>query len=137
MYAYAGYRKTRRSTTDHVFKVVGGAISWLSRLQDIVTLSTTEVEYVALTEAAKEMIQLKRLLCKAGVKQENYVVHCDSQSAIVLSKNAIYNFKTKHIEVRYHFIQLALECGDLQVDKINIDKNLTDMLTNVISIEKN
>ena len=104
------------------------------RLQDIVTFSTTEAAFVALTEAAKEMTWFKRLL---GVKIENYIVNCDSQSAIDLSKNAIYHFKTKHIELWYHFIRLALERGDLQVEKTHTNKNLANMLTKLVSAEKN
>ena len=100
-------------------------------------MSTTKAEYIALTEAAKEVIWLKRLIGEFGVKQENYVMHCDSQSAIDLSKNAVYGFKTKHIEVQYHFIRLALERSDLQVDKIHTDKNLVGMLISVFSAEKN
>ncbi|XP_020521183.1 uncharacterized protein LOC18422418 isoform X4 [Amborella trichopoda] len=95
---YAGSRDTRRSTTGYIFNVGGGAVSWMSRLQDIVVLPSTEAEYVALIEAAKEVIWLRRLLGQFGIKQDKYVVHCDNQSAIHLVKNAAYHSKTKHTE---------------------------------------
>lgn len=65
---HAGCQETQRSTTGYVFKVSGGTISWMSTPRDIVTLSTTEVEYVTFKEALKEMIWLKRLLGELGVK---------------------------------------------------------------------
>lgn len=132
-----GFIEKHKSTYGYIFKVGGGAVSWMSRLQNIITLLTTEAEYVALEKPAKEMVQLRRLLDEFGVRQENYVMHCDSQRATDLSKNAVYHFKMKYIEVLYHFIQLALEHDDFQLNKTHIDKNLTKKLTKFVSIDIN
>ena len=75
---YAGCRETRKSTTGYIFIFDGGAVSWMSKLQDIVTLSTTEAEYIALIEGAKEMIWLKHVLNQFEVVQGKYVLYCDS-----------------------------------------------------------
>ena len=72
------------------------------KLQKCVKLSTTEAEYIAATEAGKEMILLKRFLQDLGLNQMEYIVYCDSQSAIDLSKNSMYHVRTKYIDVRYH-----------------------------------
>ena len=69
---HAGCSDTRKSTTGYVFTIGGGAVSWMSRLQDIVALSSTESEYVALTEAVKEMFWLKGLLEQLGLEQMEY-----------------------------------------------------------------
>ena len=74
-------------------------MSWVSRLQKLVTLSTTEAEYVAVTKASKKMIWLKGLLRKLGLKQENSVLFSDSQSAIHLAKNPTFHARTKHIDL--------------------------------------
>ena len=64
-----------------------------------------KAEAIAATEAAKEMLWMKRFLLELGVRQDEYVVFCDSQSAMDLSKNATYHSRTKHIDVRYHWLR--------------------------------
>ena len=76
----------RKSTTGYNFTLGGTAISWKSKLQGRVSLSTTEVEYIAISEAAKEMIWLKNLLKELGKGQDEYSLFSDSQSAICLAK---------------------------------------------------
>ena len=99
---YAGDLDNRRSTSGYVFTYTGGAVSWRSRLQDCITLSTIEAEYVAATKARKEAIWLARLVGDLGMNVEMPVLHCDSQSAIQLAKNLVFHAKTKHVDVKYH-----------------------------------
>ena len=82
------------------------------------------------------MLWLKRFLQELGLKQNGYVVNCDSQSAIDLSKNSMYHSRSKHIEVRYNWLRLVIEQQSFELEKIHIDKNLADMLTKVVSREK-
>uniref|UniRef100_A0A2N9IAG3 CCHC-type domain-containing protein n=1 Tax=Fagus sylvatica TaxID=28930 RepID=A0A2N9IAG3_FAGSY len=98
----AGDLDGRKSTSGFLFTFARGAVSWQSKLQKCVALSTTEAEYIAATEAGKEMLWMKRFLQDLGLKQDEYVVHCDSQGALDLSKNFTYHSQTKHIDVRYH-----------------------------------
>jgi hypothetical protein len=93
----AGDKDSRRSTTGYVFTIGGTTVSWISKMQKVVALSTTEVEYVAATEASKEMIWLQRFMEELGKKQENNKLYCDSQSAIHLAKNSAFHSKNKHI----------------------------------------
>ena len=132
----AGDLDDRRSTSGFLFTFAGGAISWQSKLQKCVALSTTEAEYIAATEAGKEMVWLKRFLLELGLKQLNYVIFCDSQSAMDLSKNSMYHSRTKHIDVRYHWLRLAIEEQMLQLKKIHTDDNVADMLTKVVPPDK-
>ena len=99
-------------------------------------MSTTEAEYIAAAEAGKEMLWMMRFLQELGLKQDEYVVFCDSQSAIDLSKNSMYHSRTKHIDVRYHWIREVMEKQFLQLRKIHTDKNLSDMMTKVVTKEK-
>jgi len=93
---YAGHLDKRPSTTGYVFTL---AKSWRSTLQSAVALSTTETEYMAVTEAFKEAIWLHGLIEDLGIVQEHVDVHCDSQSAICLVKNQVHHSRTKHIDV--------------------------------------
>jgi hypothetical protein len=102
---FAGDLDKRRSTSWYVFTLAGGAISWMSKLQNIVSLSTTEEEYVAASHACKEAVWLKVLFGEFGRMQDKVKLHCDSQSAIHLAKNPTYHSKTKHIPIKYHFVR--------------------------------
>ena len=99
----------RKSTTGYVFTLGSAAVSWVSRLQKVISLSSTEADYVAITEASKELIWLKRLLEELGKGQESSRLHSDSMSAIHLAKNVAFHARTKHIQLRYHFIRKLLE----------------------------
>ena len=97
---FAGDINSRKSTTGFVFTLGGIAISCASNLQKIVTLSTTEAEYVAATEARNEMIWLHGFLNELGKKQEMSILHSNSQSAIFLAKNSAFHSKSKHIQTK-------------------------------------
>ena len=133
---WAGDLDGRKSTSGYSFTFAGGVVSWQSRLQKCVVLSTTEVEYIAANEVGKEMLWLKRFLQELGLKQDGYVVNCDSQSAIDMSKNYMYHSRSKHIEMRYHWLRLVVEQQSFELGKIHIDENPADMLTKVMSREK-
>ena len=106
---WAGDLDGRKSTSRYLFTFAGRAVSWQSRLQKCVALSTTEAKYIAANEAGKEMFWLKQFLQELDLKEDGYVVNCDSQSAIDLSKNSMYHSCSKHIEVRYHWLRLVVE----------------------------
>ncbi|RDX72696.1 hypothetical protein CR513_47771, partial [Mucuna pruriens] len=102
---FAGDVDKRKSTTGYVFTIAGGAVSWLSKLQDVIALSTTEAEYMVVTQEYKEAILIKRLMEELGHKQQQIVVYCDSQSALHIARNPAFHSRTKHIAIRYHFVR--------------------------------
>ncbi|GJX81498.1 retrovirus-related pol polyprotein from transposon TNT 1-94 [Tanacetum coccineum] len=116
---YAGDLDKRRSTTGYVFTLSKAPISWKSTLQSTTTLSTTKAKYMAMTEAVKETIWLQGLLGELGISQKFVTMHSDSQSVIHLAKNQVYHARTKHIDVRYHFIREILEEGEVRIQKIH------------------
>ncbi|KAF5781986.1 putative RNA-directed DNA polymerase [Helianthus annuus] len=132
----AGNKDNMKSTSGYLMTFAGGAVSWQSRLQKYVALSTTEAEYVAATEACKELLWLKRLMQELGFMQQRYVVLCDNQSAIHLAKNSMFHKRTKHIDVKYHWIRDALEDKLFELDKVHTDDNGSDMLTKSLAREK-
>lgn len=90
---YARELDKRRSTTGHVFLLAGAPVSWKSTLQSSIALSTTEAEYMAAAEAAKEALWLRRLVSEFGLVQITKI-HCDSQSVIHLAKNQVFHSRT-------------------------------------------
>ena len=105
---YAGDVETRRSTSGYIFYMGGGPISWNSRRQNAVTLSSTEAEYYALTEASKEAIWLQSFLDElgyAGSDLHPILLHGDNTGALDLAENPAHHARMKHIQVRAHFIR--------------------------------
>nr|KYP72642.1 Retrovirus-related Pol polyprotein from transposon TNT 1-94 [Cajanus cajan] len=126
---FAGCLDTRKSLTGYVFTMFGSAVTWKANLQSVVSLSTTEAEYIALTEGAKEGSWLKGLIGDLGINQSRVTINCDSQSAIHLANHHTYHERTKHIDIRYHFIRDMIETRKIQVLKIATEDNPADMLT--------
>ncbi|KAJ0097232.1 hypothetical protein Patl1_29252 [Pistacia atlantica] len=91
-----------KSTYSYLITFAGGAVSWQSRLQKCVALSTTETKFIIITEACKELLWMKKLMRELGFKQQQHVLFCDNQSAIHLDKNFTIHLRSKHIDVRYH-----------------------------------
>ena len=103
---WAGYKADRKSTSVFVFSLGSGAISWSSKNQPIVTLSSTKAEYRVPTVAAYEAVWLKRILKDLGVPIiDPNPLFCDNMSSIYLARNQVFHVRTKHIEVHYHFIR--------------------------------
>jgi hypothetical protein len=133
---WAGDLDHKRSTSGYVFKLFGGAISWMRKRQAVVSLSTTEVEYMAATHASKEAIWLQRLCSGIGLVQQVVRIDCDSQSAIFLTKNPSYHSKTKHIDIQCHFVRDMVEEKKVLLMKVDTLKNVEDSLTKSVSTEK-
>ncbi|KAJ0805682.1 putative RNA-directed DNA polymerase [Helianthus annuus] len=131
-----GCKESFKSTTGYVFTVGGTAVSWMSKHQKSVSLSTTEVEYMAVVEAIKELIWLKNFLKELGKEQVDCALFCDNQSAIHLAKNPVFHSKTKHIQLRYRFIRDQFSYSTLKLKKIKGTENPADMLAKVVTLEK-
>eukprot|EP00253_Pinus_taeda_P023235 PITA_23235 len=126
----------RRSTSGYVFTLAGGVISWMSKLQNVVALSTTEAEYIAASHACKEEIWLKGLFGEFGRLQDNIKLFCDSQSAIHLSKNLAYHSKSKYIPIKYHFVRQVITERGVSLEKVHTKENCADMFTKLVLLEK-
>ncbi|KAJ4703754.1 Retrovirus-related Pol polyprotein from transposon TNT 1-94 [Melia azedarach] len=130
---YAGDVDSRGSMTGYVFTLGSSVVSWKATLQPTVTLSTTEAEYMALTKAAKEGIWLKGLVSDLGLHHDQAIVYCDSLSAICLAKDQVHHERTKHIDVRYHFLRSEKR---IKVNKVGTADNPADMFTKPVSHSK-
>ncbi|PNX67455.1 copia-type polyprotein, partial [Trifolium pratense] len=103
---YAGDIDDRRSTFGYVFMIGTKAVSWSSKKQPIVTLSTTEAEFIAAAGSACQGIWLSRILTVIDAREKSCItIYCDNSSSIMLSKNPMMHGRIKHIDVRFHFLR--------------------------------
>jgi hypothetical protein len=110
---------TRRSTSGILHKIGNSSISWTSKLQPVVSLSTAEAEYIVLSDATKDIIHLRRLLSELGEKISGPTqLLSDNQSCIKLVRNRVQYSKTKHIDIRFHFIREKSQEGEVHVTYI-------------------
>ena len=127
---WAGDIDDRHSTSGNVFSFACGAVSWLSKKQATVALSTAEAEYVALSTATQEAIWLRRLLADVGEPPEGPTeIYEDNQGAISMAKNPVGHARTKHIDIRYHFVREGVQDGAIALKYIATDEMIADILT--------
>ncbi|GKB28168.1 retrovirus-related pol polyprotein from transposon TNT 1-94 [Tanacetum coccineum] len=127
---YAGDIDDSKSTSGYVFLMGGGAVAWSSRKQPIVTLSTTEAEYIAAATCACQAIWMRRVLKEIGYDQGGeMVLLCDNTSTIKLSKNAVLHGRSKHIRVRYHFLRDLVKEGVIKLVYCHTEEQLADIMT--------
>ena len=101
---WAGDKDSRKSTSGYIFTLGGSPISWRSTKQSVVALSTTEAEYIALSQAAQEAVWLRHLFTNMKLKISNpTVLFEDNESAIALSKNPRCHSRMKHVDIKYHY----------------------------------
>ena len=112
----------------------GPSVSWKSCKQQCIALSSCEAEYVALTSAFKEARFLRQLLADInGCERKAVKVFADNQGAIALAKNPIHHQRTKHIDIRYHFIRFDVEEGIVILEYVPTNENYADLFTKPLS----
>jgi hypothetical protein len=127
----------RHSISGYAFFMGKGAVTWSSKKQAIVALSSTEAEYIAQTHAAKELIWLRAFLGELTIPfSEPTTLHCDNQGAIALSKDNKFHARTKHIDIRYHFIREAVENKKIHMHYVPTDDNVADIFTKPLAKPK-
>jgi hypothetical protein len=134
---YGGERDSRRSTTGCVFLLNGAGVSWLSRLQHTVALSTTEAEYQAAAMAAKEALWLRNLLADMGLPLAGPLqMYGDNQSALALIKNPVVHDRSKHIDIMHHFVRQRCARMELSYDYCSTQLMIADALTKALPLPK-
>ena len=123
----------RRAISGFAYLIDGGAISWRSRKQELVALSTAEAEYVAATHAAKEGIWLRRLIGELyDIVIPATTLYCDNQAALTLATTDNFHARTKHIDIRYHFIRYSVEIGAFKLIYCPTNDMVADILTKAL-----
>jgi hypothetical protein len=133
---YAGDVDDRKSTSGFVFMLGTGVVSWSSKKQPVVTLSTTEAEFIAVASCACQGVWLRRILGNIGLEQvTNTVIYCDNNSAIKLSKNPVLHGRSKHIDVRFHFLRDLTRDGVVELVYYNTQEQIADIMTKPLKLE--
>jgi hypothetical protein len=131
---WANDKKDRRSVTGWVAKLNGDLISWASKKQRTVALSTCEAELYAESAAIQELLWLRGMMKELGLNvQTGSVVHGDNQSTIAISKNGIRSERTKHIDVKYRFVTEVIERGDIQLKWVSTTEQQADIFTKALA----
>ena len=136
---WAGYKADRRSTSGFVFSLGSGSISWNSKKQSTVALSSTKAEYRGTAVTACDTVWLKRILKDLGVPIKDptpLYCYCDNMSSIYLARNPVFHAWTKHIEVHYHFIRECVLAGDVDLQHISTNLQTADIFTKALGADK-
>ena len=135
---WAGDHGTRKSTSGYVFCLGSGAISWSSKRQATVALSTCEAEYVGQTQAAKEAVWLRGLLSqiRPSAPLQTVIIYGDNQGAIALAKNPLHHGRAKHIDIQHHWVRGQIADGIVDLQYVPTDKQVADGLTKALCRDK-
>lgn len=130
---YAGDKETRKSTSGIVCMNASAAIIWQSKRQQCVSLSTTEAEYVSAASAAKEMVWLRKLFVECKLEIVDYTLHIDNMSALRLIKNPEFHQRSKHIDVKYHFIRDLYNKKEIDIKYVRSEDQTADIFTKALA----
>lgn len=135
---YAGDKSSRRSTSGMVIKFSNGPVIWKSKIQKCVAMSSMEAEYVAASETGKSILWIDRLLKEIGAINYTSVptLYVDNQSAIKLIGNSVFHERSKHIEIKYHFLRNMVEQKSCRVEYISTNMQEADLLTKALGYAK-
>ncbi|GKF05828.1 hypothetical protein Tco_0036496 [Tanacetum coccineum] len=119
-----------RKSTSGICTFVGWCLtSWFSKKQTALAISTTEAEYVSAGKACQQALWMKKALIDYDVRLDDVPIMCDNKGAIDLSKNPVQHSRTKHIEIRHHFLCDNVQKGHISIEKVpSVDNILTKPL---------
>ncbi|KAK4340775.1 hypothetical protein RND71_039276 [Anisodus tanguticus] len=133
---WAGDVNDRKSTRGECFYLGNNLVSWYSHKQNCVSLSTVESEYVAAGSCCAQLIWLRHMLDDYGISNNSMILYCDNLSAINISKNPVQRSRTKHIDIRHHFLRDLVEKQLVQIEYVDTFCQLTDIFTKPLDHER-
>lgn len=126
---WAGCADDRKSTSGGCFYIGNNLVAWLSKKQNSISLSTAEAEYIAAGCACTQLLWMKQMLEDYGLPQDILNLYCDNTSAINISKNPVQHSRTKHIDIRHHFICDLVDEGIVSLEYLNTTNQKADLFT--------
>lgn len=133
---YANDVEDRKSTSGYVFMMSKAAISWCSKKQQVVSLSTTEAEFIAAATSSCQAVWLRRILEAVGRNQTSpTVIYCDNSSTIKLSRNPVMHGRSKHIDVRFHFLRDLTRNETIELQHCSSKEQMADVMTKPLKLE--
>ncbi|KAJ9538687.1 hypothetical protein OSB04_031420 [Centaurea solstitialis] len=129
---YGGCNMDRKSTSGHLQFLGNKLVSWASKKQQCVSTSTAESEYVAAASCCSQVLWMQSQLRDYGLEYKKIPIYCDSKSAIAISANPVQHSKTKHIDIRYHFLKDNVEKENIELYFVNTEYQLADLFTKAL-----
>ncbi|KAJ9565585.1 hypothetical protein OSB04_001551 [Centaurea solstitialis] len=129
---YGGCNMDWKSTSGHLQFLGNKLVSWASKKQQCVSTSTAESEYVAAASCCSQVLWMQSQLRDYGLEYKKIPIYCDSKSAIAISANPVQHSKTKHIDIRYHFLKDNVEKENIELYFVNIEYQLADLFTKAL-----
>ncbi|GKE98065.1 hypothetical protein Tco_0021416 [Tanacetum coccineum] len=129
---HAGCKDDCKSTSGGLQFLGGKLVSWSSKKQDCTAMSTAEAEYVLLSACSAQVIWMRTQLLDYGYKYNRISMYCDSKSAIAISCYLVQHSKTKHIDIRYHFIKEHVKRGTVEIYFVGTAYQLADLFTKAL-----
>lgn len=126
---FAGDTQSRRSTSGVSIFLGEGAVSFRSSTQQLVATSTTEAEYIAAALASRELVWMNRLIVELGLNKSESILFIDNQSTIKLIKNGEFHNRTKHIDIRAHYVRTSYKRKEFDIKYIPTEDQKSDILT--------
>ena len=126
---YAADPVKRRSTTGYLLKLANGIISWQSRAQKTIALSATEAEYMALSDCSRQVVWIQNIFTELGFPVKPTQICADNQGDIFIASNPVQERRTKHIDVRFHYVRDLIEQKRIDIVWVPTDENSADMFT--------
>jgi hypothetical protein len=126
---YGGCKINRKSTSGTCQLLGRSLVSWSSKKQNSVAISTAEAEYVSAGSCCAQLLWMKSTLKDYGLNFKNVPLLCDNESAIKMIQNPVQHGRTKHIDIRHHFIRDHQQKGDIAIESVGTDDQLADILT--------
>jgi hypothetical protein len=125
---WASDKDSRKSITGNFVACADGPVSWISQKQKTVTLSSTEAEYMALSDCCRQLVWVNQLFDECGFTPATLILYGDNKGSIFWSKNPITEKRSKHIDIRYHYICNVVEKGHIILDFVKGTENPADIL---------
>ena len=126
---YAGDKVDRKSTSGTCHFLGRSLVCWSSKKQNCVSLSTAESEYIAAGSCCAQLLWMKQTLKDYGIHLKQVPLYCDNESAIKIANNPVQHSKTKHIEIRHHFLRDDVMKEDIDIIHVNTEEQLVDIFT--------
>ncbi|GJT29536.1 retrovirus-related pol polyprotein from transposon TNT 1-94 [Tanacetum coccineum] len=133
---HAGCQDTRRSTSGSMQFLGDRLVSWSSKRQKSVAISSTEAEYIAMSGCCAQILWMRSQLTDYGLGFNKILMYCDNKSAIALSCNNVQHSRSKHIDIRFHFIKEHVENGVIELYFVNTEYQLADIFTKALARER-
>ena len=129
---WAGSADDRKSTSGGCFYLGTNLISWFSKKQNCVSLSTAEAEYIAAGSSCSQLVWMKQILKEYNVEQDVMTLYCDNLSAINISKNPVQHSRTKHIDIRHHYIRDLVDDKVITLEHVDTEEQIADIFTKAL-----